>query len=104
MQCCTTLRIINIHYDRFSAMVPHERTFLNSELARLAMKRSFQVDHQLEKSMIQQGLSQIVYDLLMIVKKQLVLEMIVDGSLEMIEDESLEMIIDETLKLDDEFF
>ncbi|GJS05360.1 hypothetical protein Tco_0321868 [Tanacetum coccineum] len=40
-------------------------------------------------------------DMLVIVKKLLVLEMIVDESLEMIEDESLEMIVDETLKLDD---
>ncbi|GKF97875.1 hypothetical protein Tco_0293696, partial [Tanacetum coccineum] len=44
---------------------------------------------------------QLVEDMLMIVKKMLVLEMIVDESLEMIEDESLDMIVDETLKLDE---
>ncbi|GJX98109.1 hypothetical protein Tco_0355128 [Tanacetum coccineum] len=54
-----------------------------------------------------QVLNQIVEDLVVIVKKLLVLEMIVDESLEMIkdeslkmiEDESLDMIMDETLKL-----
>ncbi|GKA39347.1 hypothetical protein Tco_0731898 [Tanacetum coccineum] len=59
--------------------------------------------------MVQQVLNQIVEDLLVIVKKLLVLEMIVDKSLEMIKDESLEMIkdesldiiVDETLKLDE---
>ncbi|GJR62861.1 hypothetical protein Tco_1505023 [Tanacetum coccineum] len=61
----------------------------------------FLVDHQLEEIMVQQALNQIREDLLMTVKKQLVLEMIVDESLEMIEDESLDMIVDETLKLDE---
>ncbi|GKD87114.1 hypothetical protein Tco_1358268 [Tanacetum coccineum] len=59
--------------------------------------------------MIQQDLNQIVEDLLVIIKKLLVLEMIVDESLKMVEDESLEiiedesldMIVDETLKLDE---
>ncbi|GJR87170.1 hypothetical protein Tco_0211181 [Tanacetum coccineum] len=46
-------------------------------------------------------LNQIVEDLLVIVKKSLVLEMTVDESLEMIKDESVEMIVDEILKLDD---
>nr|GEU89151.1 hypothetical protein [Tanacetum cinerariifolium] len=65
--------------------------------------------------MIHQALNQIREDLLVTVKKHLVLEMIVDGllmiedeslemlvdeSLEMIEDESLDIIINETLKLD----
>ncbi|GJR17245.1 hypothetical protein Tco_0965772 [Tanacetum coccineum] len=51
-------------------------------------------------------------DLLMIVEKQLVLEMLVDESLEMIvdesldviEDESLEKLVDEALKRDEEHF
>ncbi|GKA90541.1 hypothetical protein Tco_0812411 [Tanacetum coccineum] len=59
--------------------------------------------------MVQQVLNQIIGDLLVIVNKLLVLEMIVDESLEMIEDESLmmikdeslDMIVDETLKLDE---
>ncbi|GJX46920.1 hypothetical protein Tco_0272110 [Tanacetum coccineum] len=59
--------------------------------------------------MIQQDLNQIVEDMLVIIKKLLVLEMIVgeslkmieDESLEIIEDESLDMIVDETLKLDE---
>nr|GEV82129.1 hypothetical protein [Tanacetum cinerariifolium] len=38
-------------------------------------------------------------DLLMIVKKQLVLKMLVDESLEMIVDESLDMIEDESLEM-----
>ncbi|GJX05997.1 hypothetical protein Tco_0193929 [Tanacetum coccineum] len=77
--------------------------------------------------MVQQGLSPIVYDMLMIVKKQLVLEMLIDESLEMIvnesldviddesldiimdeslmvEDKSLEKLVNETLKLDEEHF
>ncbi|GJU94911.1 hypothetical protein Tco_1319667 [Tanacetum coccineum] len=59
--------------------------------------------------MVQQVLNQIIGDLMVIVKKLLVLEMIVNESLEMIEDEllvmveyeSLDMIVDETLKLDE---
>ncbi|GJS41124.1 hypothetical protein Tco_0566167 [Tanacetum coccineum] len=51
--------------------------------------------------MVQQVLNQLVEDLLVIIKKLLVLEMIVDESLEMIEDESLDLIKDETLKLDE---
>ncbi|GJV08221.1 hypothetical protein Tco_1345877 [Tanacetum coccineum] len=54
--------------------------------------------------MVQQSLSQIVYDLLM-------LEMFVDESLDMIVneslmvvDKSLEKLVDETLKLDEEHF
>ncbi|GKA26056.1 hypothetical protein Tco_0712165, partial [Tanacetum coccineum] len=62
--------------------------------------------------MVQQGLNQLVLDLLMIVEKQLVLEMFVDESLDMIEDESFDMIedesfdmiVDESLKLDEEHF
>nr|GEV88007.1 ribonuclease H-like domain-containing protein [Tanacetum cinerariifolium] len=44
-------------------------------------------------------MNQLVYDLLMIIEKQLVLEMFVDESLEMIMDESLEMIEDESLDM-----
>ncbi|GJV49408.1 hypothetical protein Tco_1439620 [Tanacetum coccineum] len=59
--------------------------------------------------MVQQGLNQLVEDMLVIVKKLSMIEMIVDESLEIIEDESLEMIkdeslemiVDETLKLDE---
>ncbi|GJT91019.1 hypothetical protein Tco_1079864, partial [Tanacetum coccineum] len=40
-------------------------------------------------------------DLLIVVEKQLVLEMLVDESLKMIVDESLDMIVDKTLKLDE---
>nr|GEV45643.1 hypothetical protein [Tanacetum cinerariifolium] len=40
-------------------------------------------------------------DLLMIVKKQLVLEIFVDESLEMIMDESLDMVVDESLMVED---
>ncbi|GKD45448.1 hypothetical protein Tco_1270093, partial [Tanacetum coccineum] len=40
-------------------------------------------------------------DLLMIVKKQLVLEMLVNESLEMIVDESLDVIVDESLMVED---
>ncbi|GJW81491.1 hypothetical protein Tco_0145466 [Tanacetum coccineum] len=60
---------------------------------------SIQVDHQLEESMVQQGLNQLVKDLLMIVEKQWVLEMLVDESLDMIVDESLDMIVDESLNM-----
>ncbi|GJS19768.1 hypothetical protein Tco_0448400 [Tanacetum coccineum] len=48
--------------------------------------------------MVQQGMNQIVENMLMIVEKQLVFEMIVDESL-MIEDESLEMLVDESLEM-----
>ncbi|GJZ29996.1 hypothetical protein Tco_0575043 [Tanacetum coccineum] len=40
-------------------------------------------------------------DLLLIVEKQLMLEMLVDESLKMIVDESLEMIVDESLMVED---
>nr|GEZ05195.1 hypothetical protein [Tanacetum cinerariifolium] len=42
-----------------------------------------------------------IRDLLMIVKKQLVLEMFVDESLEMIMDESFDMVVDESLMVED---
>ncbi|GKD93173.1 hypothetical protein Tco_1373010 [Tanacetum coccineum] len=48
---------------------------------------------------VQQALNQIIESLLVIVKKLLVLELIVDESLEMIEDESLEMIEDESFEM-----
>nr|GFC20444.1 hypothetical protein [Tanacetum cinerariifolium] len=59
----------------------------------------FQGDHQFKESMVQQVLNQIIKDLLVIVKKLLMLEMIVDESLEMIKDESHEMIEDESLNI-----
>ncbi|GJW58915.1 hypothetical protein Tco_0105646 [Tanacetum coccineum] len=62
---------------------------------------SFQVDHQLEESMVKQDQNQIVEDLLMNVEKQPVLEMIVDESFKMLIDESLDIIVDKSLMLDE---
>ncbi|GJV36311.1 putative reverse transcriptase domain-containing protein [Tanacetum coccineum] len=53
--------------------------------------------HLFTKTTPSSSAASYIKDLVMIVKKQLVLEMLVDESLEMIVDESLDMIVDESL-------